>query len=296
MDFNRRFLATVPSEYDPVALREVFSPGVPGLGDDDRRRDRLRRLRAAALVPVAPRASAAASSSRPRSTTAASCSSRCAGRWRSRGSTPIRRAPGTPGWSRSRELARGSRLARPSARVVRSGRSGRFARCCGGSRRQLALVRELEAADQLVRRPAPSPRRSRTRSPRTWKFSCQLKSGLWLWAVRQARPSISGRPAGLGSEARSAARRVEAAPAARTAEREAVGRHPGEHRGRVAAAELLDPLVPGDAPAGRGLVRLQRLLAVPGAHLLHVRVVDARAASRASPAGQTKTRSGRTWT
>jgi hypothetical protein len=25
-DFNRRFLATVPSEYDPVALRELFSP------------------------------------------------------------------------------------------------------------------------------------------------------------------------------------------------------------------------------------------------------------------------------
>jgi hypothetical protein len=27
IDFNRRFLATVPSEYDPVALRETFSPG-----------------------------------------------------------------------------------------------------------------------------------------------------------------------------------------------------------------------------------------------------------------------------
>lgn len=26
-DFNRRYLATVPSEYDPVALRELFSPG-----------------------------------------------------------------------------------------------------------------------------------------------------------------------------------------------------------------------------------------------------------------------------
>ena len=26
LDFNRRFLATVPSEYDPVALREIFSP------------------------------------------------------------------------------------------------------------------------------------------------------------------------------------------------------------------------------------------------------------------------------
>jgi hypothetical protein len=27
IDFNRRFLATVPSEYDPLALRELFSPG-----------------------------------------------------------------------------------------------------------------------------------------------------------------------------------------------------------------------------------------------------------------------------
>jgi hypothetical protein len=27
LDFNRRFIATVPSEYDPVALRELFGPG-----------------------------------------------------------------------------------------------------------------------------------------------------------------------------------------------------------------------------------------------------------------------------
>lgn len=27
IDFNERFLATVPSEYDPVALRELFGPG-----------------------------------------------------------------------------------------------------------------------------------------------------------------------------------------------------------------------------------------------------------------------------
>ena len=30
IDFNRRFIATVPSEYDPVALRELFSPGFLG--------------------------------------------------------------------------------------------------------------------------------------------------------------------------------------------------------------------------------------------------------------------------
>jgi hypothetical protein len=27
IDFNKRFLATVPSQYDPIALRELFSPG-----------------------------------------------------------------------------------------------------------------------------------------------------------------------------------------------------------------------------------------------------------------------------
>jgi hypothetical protein len=27
IDFNRRFIATVPREHDPVALRELFSPG-----------------------------------------------------------------------------------------------------------------------------------------------------------------------------------------------------------------------------------------------------------------------------
>jgi len=27
LDFNRRFMATVPKEYDPIALRELFSPG-----------------------------------------------------------------------------------------------------------------------------------------------------------------------------------------------------------------------------------------------------------------------------
>ncbi len=30
IDFNRRFLATVPKEYDPVSLRELFSPGFLG--------------------------------------------------------------------------------------------------------------------------------------------------------------------------------------------------------------------------------------------------------------------------
>ena len=55
IDFNRRFLATVPSEYDPVALRELFSPGflewtttIPGVaefGVNDRQFWFLWRLR-----------------------------------------------------------------------------------------------------------------------------------------------------------------------------------------------------------------------------------------------------------
>lgn len=38
IEFNRRFLTTVPSEYDPVALRELFGPGfldwVAGIADE----------------------------------------------------------------------------------------------------------------------------------------------------------------------------------------------------------------------------------------------------------------------
>ena len=102
IDFNKRFLATVPSDYDPVALREMFSPAFLDWVDHDRQRGRLRRLRAAAVVPVAARATAPAISSRRRSTTAASCSSGCATRSRSQASTPTRRVRGTPASSRSR--------------------------------------------------------------------------------------------------------------------------------------------------------------------------------------------------
>lgn len=55
IEFNRRFLATVPSEYDPVALRELFGPGflawvttIPGeveFGAGDRQLWFLWRLR-----------------------------------------------------------------------------------------------------------------------------------------------------------------------------------------------------------------------------------------------------------
>jgi hypothetical protein len=38
IDFNKRFIATVPRDHDPVALRELFSPGfldwVAGIGDE----------------------------------------------------------------------------------------------------------------------------------------------------------------------------------------------------------------------------------------------------------------------
>ncbi|MFP5388674.1 MAG: hypothetical protein ACLGG5_05165, partial [Thermoleophilia bacterium] len=55
IDFNRRFSATVPKEYDPVALRELFSPGFLSwtttmtgevdFGVNDRQLWFLRRLR-----------------------------------------------------------------------------------------------------------------------------------------------------------------------------------------------------------------------------------------------------------
>ena len=146
LDFNRRFLATVPQRVRPGRPAGDLQPGVPGLGDDDRQRDRLRRLRAAALVPVAaagpqPRPARGRARQRRRR-----CSSGCARRWRSQASTPIRRAPGTPAWSlpgarapAARAIARVSIRARragprgaPHPRRLRAARSARPAAAGGG--------------------------------------------------------------------------------------------------------------------------------------------------------------------
>ena len=100
IDFNKRFLATVPSEYDPVALRELFSPGFLDwvttidheidFGINDRQLWFLWRLRRAQ------RGGAEGGADERRR----SCSSGSARRWRSPASTPIRPGPGTPGSSR----------------------------------------------------------------------------------------------------------------------------------------------------------------------------------------------------
>ena len=96
IDFNKRFLATVPSEYDPVALRETFSPGFLewvttidneiDFGVSEQQLWFLWRLRDRTF-----------SSSSPPSTTEGSCSSGSARRSRNRASTPTRPGRGTLG-------------------------------------------------------------------------------------------------------------------------------------------------------------------------------------------------------
>ena len=54
IDFNRRFTATVPQRVRPGGAARAVQPRLPRLGDDDDRRDRLRRQRPPALVPLAP--------------------------------------------------------------------------------------------------------------------------------------------------------------------------------------------------------------------------------------------------
>ena len=99
IEFNRRFLATVPSEYDPVALRELFSPGFLDWAARDRRRGRLRDHRPPAVLPVAAARAHRRRVRGRRSTTPASCSRGCAARWRSTGihtypAGPLARGPG----------------------------------------------------------------------------------------------------------------------------------------------------------------------------------------------------------
>ena len=53
IDFNKRFLATVPKRVRPGGAARAVQPRLPRLGDDDDRRDRLRHQRPPALVPLA---------------------------------------------------------------------------------------------------------------------------------------------------------------------------------------------------------------------------------------------------
>ena len=99
IEFNRRFIATVPKEHDPTALRETFSPGFldwaaqieadVDFGVSERQLYFLWRLRARTLEE-----------SRRPWTARAACFAGFALRWRSTACTPTRRARGTRAWSR----------------------------------------------------------------------------------------------------------------------------------------------------------------------------------------------------
>ena len=269
-----------PQRVRPGGAARAVQPRLPRLGDDDRQRDRLRHQRPPALVPLAAAGAHRGGAEERRSTNAGQLFRAAAAEMEEHGHPHLpARAPGTPGWSRSRRSsgsAAGSAGRAPSGPASASCRS---APTCASSPAagQLALLGSSKPPTAFAG-PAPSRRRSRTRSPRTWKFSCQVKSGAWRWAVRQARPSVSGSPA---------AARLDRDPArSRSTQRTGSGPragsrrgHPGEHRGRWRSPELLDALVPRRGPALRGGVRLARLLAVAGANLLQVRVVDRRLAS-----------------
>ena len=105
IDFNKRFLATVPADHDPIALRELFSPGFLDWAAQIPQRVRVRHHRPASSTSPGASASSTPTSTRRRSTTPAGSSSAFATRWRSRACTPTSPAPGTPAWSRSRQSA-----------------------------------------------------------------------------------------------------------------------------------------------------------------------------------------------
>ena len=169
LDFNKRFIATVPKEYDPVALRELFSPGflewtttMTGeidFGVNDRQLWFLWRLgersRAGAEGGAEERRPALRAASR--------------GRWRRTASTPTRRAPGTPAWSRS-----------PTRAASRS------------SRRQRGSASARAAASRLLgARPAPAARRARRRRPAA-RFAQRRPGTAVSWrAARRGRAAAT---------------------------------------------------------------------------------------------------------
>ena len=97
IDFNKRFIATVPQDHDPIALRELFSPAfidwitrIPAevdFGITDQQLFFHWRLRERSRGG----AEGGARLGRRASSTA------CTARWRRTTSTSTSRAPGTPG-------------------------------------------------------------------------------------------------------------------------------------------------------------------------------------------------------
>ncbi len=101
IDFNKRFWATVPSESRPGGAAGAVRPRLPRLGDDDDRRDRLRRQRSPALVPLAParaQRGGVENGAEERRRTVQTAAGR---RWTRAASTSTRPGPGTRAWSRS---------------------------------------------------------------------------------------------------------------------------------------------------------------------------------------------------
>ncbi len=108
IDFNRRFIATVPKGHDPIALRELFSPAfLTWTTSIDR--EVASEPPSGSSTSCGISASAPGPSSSWRWTTPATSSVASAPSSRRPAQRPIRPAPGTPGWSRSRASSR-SRL------------------------------------------------------------------------------------------------------------------------------------------------------------------------------------------
>ena len=159
------YLATVPADHDPIALRELFSPGFldwaaqirneVDFGITDRQLYFIWRLGERSAERVR----------RRRSTPPAGCSRACATRWRSTDCTPTRPGP----WHAGLEPFPDQRLGQARAARLRAWRVSVEAPALLRLRRKRAAgaLRQLEAADQLVRdeRPAAVVARPGRRGP-----------------------------------------------------------------------------------------------------------------------------------
>ena len=249
IEFNKRFLATVPSDYDPIALREMFSPGFLDwvttidheidFGVSEQQLWFLWRLRERSRG----RARGGARQRR-RALQARPQGDRGVRRPHLSGRPLARRAGAVPG--RAEPSASAAR-----ARAVRRKRIDLRSMSPVAAQRRRSLG-ELEAHRRACAARAPSRPPSRTRSPRTWKFSLPGEVGA-VAVGGDAGPAlgVSGRPAGSAS-IRSGGRRGSRLTGTRTASGKPSGRDPGEHRRPVAAPELLDPLSPRRCPPPAG--------------------------------------------
>ena len=216
-DFNKRFIATVPRDHDPVALRELFSPAfidwitrIPAevdFGITDRQlffHWRLRELTREELKEALHSAGGIFD------------------RLHRDGGEQPRHLQGRSLERRARAVPRDDRLAaRASLESLASGPVK--AEPFGGSRGSAQPpLGQLEAADDSRgRRHQPL---AAGELPSDLDVSLPLKSGACRWTVRQARPSSRGRPAGS---------RPNSTIASRVGLRSARGRRAGSRRERA---------------------------------------------------------------